>query len=215
MRRVEACFGPANLWNKDEETLEIMRADAGYQEIVLHEYGHAVMQKASYKRIEVMGCNPHGPKRMTSPSCAWVEGWADFFVLYVRYPPSTPDPEFFKSIDAEDYSSPITGANGYLDEGRVMAGLWDLYDTHNDDDTLPEYGQPDYSDQNKSSPVSMSTMLEAMDGADVQGPEASVRAYIKRLLKCGYGVTCEPVNASTTLDIANLNWLMKPATSNR
>lgn len=211
MPYVKTCFGPDNLWKSREEYLQIRSVDASEPDIVNHEYGHAVMQKASGQILALTGCQPHGMRRVESPSCAWVEGWANFFALFARYGRDAAAPVIFKMDgNMEDYYSPAVGLDGYKDEGRVAAALWDLYDVHNDSNWQATFGQQPFTDSNANNPVSMTTMLEALNGADVDTSSGTIRLFIQRLLLCSNGVSCPPVDRSTTVATANFNWLLRP-----
>ncbi len=209
MTHVNVCIskdGDGNAWLPREGYLRLNASDVTYPDIVNHEYGHAVMQAAAKQIVTTQRCNPHGMKRATNPSCAWVEGWASFFAIYARFPRDAANPVIFNGDSMEAYSSSVFGRDGYSDEGRVAAALWDLYDTHDDSSTDPTYGQSNYSDSNSGSPINMSWMLQSMNGADVDSSSGTIRTYVSRLLQ-NPNVSQKASTAATS--IMSYNWVAR------
>lgn len=112
-------------------SLELTNAMAW--DIVLHELGHAVMHGAM--RAQSAG-GAHKIDGCYSPALAWSEGWATFFAAAVRLSRGDADAKFEYLVPRR---APIRLENvpedvcrGQTNEWRVAAGLWDLYDTHQD-----------------------------------------------------------------------------------
>lgn len=112
-------------------SLELTNAMAW--DVVLHELGHAVMHGSM--RAESAG-GQHKIDGCYSPALAWSEGWATFFAAAVRLPRGDADAKFEYLVPRR---APIRLENvpedvcrGQSNEWRVAAGLWDLYDTHED-----------------------------------------------------------------------------------
>jgi hypothetical protein len=88
-------------------------------EVILHEYGHFIMDKMAELPSFSQGDDRH----------FWVEGWAQFFQAPIRHHLGYPDPEVY----------PETGSNletwrniqdEYMTVGSI---LWDIYDQTDDD----------------------------------------------------------------------------------
>ena len=105
--------------------------DPVYPSTMRHEYGHHIM--ASTSGIPpITSCNPHYFNRVSSESCAWVEGWANFVAALVADSHVTHRGSM--SFDAE-----VPGTNGEFGlyaaehgadvEARVTGVLWDIHDS--------------------------------------------------------------------------------------
>ncbi|MBN1582574.1 MAG: VWA domain-containing protein, partial [Anaerolineae bacterium] len=117
-------------------------------DILLHEYGHFVMDKYAhdkslggthrwtstydnYFRTRPRG-QDGGPLILEqSKQLAWSEGWAHFFSCAVRNDPHLVDntKSTHSSVDLE---SPGPTARGSDNEGAVAGALWDVFDAHSD-----------------------------------------------------------------------------------
>jgi hypothetical protein len=91
-----------------------------------HEHGHAYHEKALGGIPSVTNCNPHYLSGASSLSCAYVEGWADFFAGFVRG-------DLLVATDGSDYkfehnSYYTASADGSKIEGPVAAFFYDLVD---------------------------------------------------------------------------------------
>ena len=123
--------GGADYFTPGEWTLHL--TDPAAWDVVLHELGHAVMDGAMDARTsggehKIDGCYSEG--------LAWSEGWASFFAAAVRLSPDDPDAKFEFMVPRR---APIRVENvpddvcrGTASEWRVFAGLWDLYNRHDD-----------------------------------------------------------------------------------
>lgn len=102
-------------------------------DVVLHELGHAVMDGAMDARTSG---GSHKIDECYSDGLAWSEGWASFFAAAVHLSPDDADAKFEFMVPRR---APIRVENvpadvcpGPASEWRVFAGLWDLYDRHDD-----------------------------------------------------------------------------------
>jgi len=98
--------------------------------VVIHEYGHGVMYTVYGNWFPDTNCpSPHYMNRESHENCAWTEGWADFFAIWVQGDPTYRWPSG-ASLNLE---TPTWGtANwdaGEKVEGRVAGALWDIVDT--------------------------------------------------------------------------------------
>jgi hypothetical protein len=95
----------------------------------MHEMGHIVMGYVYNGYWPPVNCPPgHGIGDVSEPSCAWTEGWADFWPLVVNN-----DPIYqWAGGGWENLESPTWATQGDQVEGRVAGSLWDLIDTPND-----------------------------------------------------------------------------------
>jgi hypothetical protein len=93
---------------------------------IIHEYGHAVMEIAYGLYPTVTGCFPHYYGLVTTTSCAWTEGWADYFQAWIR---DTGNYVFRDGTTIVNFESLALGALGPASESAVAAALWDIYDS--------------------------------------------------------------------------------------
>jgi hypothetical protein len=143
----QSCYLPDLVFLREE--------DGRNPGIILHEFGHFVMDHFPgyhISRVEIdTGILPlpfplspsypyvfaacastlwnHDPKRHTSPSCAWSEGWASFLGVALKgWDPNSDlwieDPFGFPDFPHPDPDHP-TNADS---EWAVAAALWDLFD---------------------------------------------------------------------------------------
>jgi|APSaa5957512535_1039671.scaffolds.fasta_scaffold10391_1 plastocyanin len=148
-------------------------ADANDPILILHEYGHHIMNIA-YSRVN--SSNGYDPDEMrcfashstyrvffdenhsSSPRCAWIEGWASFVPLIVNGNPDYYQSEAGFGIDYEtglgthgtvilwdDESSTNIGVDSAAIEGRVTSVLWDIFDSNIDTVSSNRMGQDIYS----------------------------------------------------------------------
>jgi len=97
---------------------------------VVHEIGHALMDDVYDDAFpSTAGCPLiHPPEQATTATCAWIEGWADYFAL------ATYHTSVFVSTGGgtRDFEFPSWGtsgiANGDITQTRVVGALWDLTD---------------------------------------------------------------------------------------
>ncbi len=151
-------------------------------DIVIHEYGHFLMESA-YPAGNVSPGGGHGFNDTTQDArLAWSEGWATGFMLSVcndgQYnwdEGTTEDPGEWPTCTTQNdaggrqierYSN-STNRIGEQQEGRVAAAILDFIDAANDDNGGTEdRGRNDRSDDNTPSRVSLSTIYnEVMWGS--------------------------------------------------
>ncbi len=109
--------------------------------LVLHEYGHHVQQKVYEKQGTYLPpCSKHTFVSTTSDSCAWAEGWAWFFALWILDSSQiltgfSFDPINFeknKYLFGKSTEKSFPSEDMKTSEGSVAATLWDIYDTTNE-----------------------------------------------------------------------------------
>ena len=123
--------GGSDYFSPGEWTLHL--TDPMSWDVVLHELGHAVMNGA-------MSTNTSGGSHKIdecySEGLAWSEGWASFFAAAVRLSPDDADAKFEFMVPRRApirvENVPADVCKGSASEWRVFAGLWDLYDRHED-----------------------------------------------------------------------------------
>ncbi len=100
-------------------------------DVVLHEMGHAVMWNVydEYWPLScwdyfVSGCYNHVMYEAFGAECAWTEGWANFWAIYVKGSPYL----FGYNLENKDWDTPDWD-DGDEVEGRVAGALWDLVDS--------------------------------------------------------------------------------------
>ncbi len=121
----------------------LTESDGSDPSIILHEFGHFVMDHFPGYQVNVPPFGPlpytflacarngfnHDPNKHTSPSCAWSEGWASFLAAALLNDPMALDkdletPRVEDGFPTRDVDHP-TNADS---EWAVGAALWDLYD---------------------------------------------------------------------------------------
>lgn len=172
-----SCFDPV------EQIVRIRsEANAG-PDVILHEYGHALMHRAFGTSL------PGGIHSIADveqdPGLAYSEGWATAFALSVcpdgRYTTyegvnegvdewpicamnfdAGEEIELFSHDDSTDQpDTDLSDDNriGVLHEGRIAAAITDLLDAPDDDNNTDEdRGQSGYEDANQNDPISLATI---------------------------------------------------------
>jgi hypothetical protein len=105
------------------DAIKIDMSSPYLKEAVLHEYGHSVMDglyEDNMPQTESECSTGHAPGDSIGPGCAWVEGWAEFFSMWVVYGDTVAG-----TFDLETPSGSISGSD---DEGAVAASLLDIWD---------------------------------------------------------------------------------------
>jgi len=105
--------------------IHIKDGDGWEERIVLHEYGHFVMEKyADFwppdSKLD------HDYDQAYDPEHAWVEGWAHFFSAAVRHWAGYPKADYTENRPIE------TNYPGDSVEAAVAGVLWDIYDSDNE-----------------------------------------------------------------------------------
>lgn len=109
----------------------IARNHAHQYDVVTHETGHILMQ--AHSAIPAGSGGRHRIDMAYTRQLAWAEGWATFYaacVLFGRGDAEARMPFFAGGVSVEHV--PVNFAEGDMNEMRVAAALWDLYDTHAD-----------------------------------------------------------------------------------
>lgn len=108
-----------------------------YWDVVGHELGHAIYDMAD---IGAWGGGSHRIDECYSNALALSEGWASFFSAWVSVELSDPDAKFEYMVkrraplEIEHVPSDVCTGTG--NEWRVYTFLWDIIDTHQDNETL-------------------------------------------------------------------------------
>jgi Transthyretin-like family len=126
-----------------------------------HEYGHAVMY-AAYGSIPGEG-GIHEFCAAASAGLAWSEGFATYYGLVAGLGNGTMHWSVGDAgMSIELYSCHLRDMS--IDEGRVAAGLWDLYDSANDSNGGdPDLGANNYSDANSGAQlVPFNTLVDTL-----------------------------------------------------
>lgn len=163
--RVTICtsHGPIR-YSPKTKIIYIPGSKADSPDAVNHEYGHAIMDQYIPVPLISTCSESHKLGVATSEQCAFVEGWADFFSIFGKANRNAALVTIFNIAEMEKYFSTLTYSSALKDEGRVAAGLWDLYDTHNDSNISgnPDFGSLYYTDNNSAYPVSLKNFIQAL-----------------------------------------------------
>lgn len=165
--QAKVCVGASKVgYNPKFKVIQITTQIADSPDSINHEYGHAIMAQFLPVAIISTCSHAHMLGTATSPQCAFVEGWADFFSIYGKAARGATSVEIFNNKEMERYSAGVVYAEALRDEGRVAAGFWDLYDVHNDRNgsTDPQFGYPrdQYEDSNANAPIAMKDLINAL-----------------------------------------------------
>ncbi|MCA9422316.1 MAG: hypothetical protein KC592_14930, partial [Nitrospira sp.] len=166
-------------WDVADERVDIAAGHADIPDLILHEYGHALMHYA-------FGGNPispGGPHTWNEPfqdtGLAFSEGWASAFALSV-----CPDGQYTEDEGPDEgpgdwptctnQTQPDIGVNiegfilagsrlGEQNEGRVAAAINDILDAWNDDNVVSgipneDRGRTVYEDANAADRISLATI---------------------------------------------------------
>ncbi len=129
---VNLCW-PEGATNYDFSNVNITDGDEVAEDVVLHEYGHAIMHNAydnNYWPANAVGPHTFCDTTPQHRNLAFTEGWATFVALSVN-PDGVYDSASW-SWDLENNS--CTNANGKRDETMVAAGIIDMRDSASDGD---------------------------------------------------------------------------------
>ncbi|NGY62535.1 hypothetical protein G7043_26790 [Lentzea sp. NEAU-D13] len=126
-------YNPANnhyLPNSDEVHLRANAPD--FRSIVVHELGHAVMDDVYNDNFPNANCpSPHFINGESGASCAWSEGFPDWYQAAVFNDHEYRGDGFTVELENVTWGEP-NWANGDGVEGRVAGALLDLADAHNE-----------------------------------------------------------------------------------
>ncbi len=116
--------------------------DARIPDVILHEYGHFVLSEYTGSLDIITACIQQGfihyAWRESNKTCAWSEGWADFYEMAVQNDPD------YKGADHEDVSSQLDqvqrlGGNPEAYENIVAAVLWDIFDSASSSESFDDF----------------------------------------------------------------------------
>ncbi|MBI1662009.1 MAG: hypothetical protein IS860_00595 [Nitrosopumilus sp.] len=109
---------------------------------IYHEYGHLVMDtiygsmpNTNPNNLDPSPCAIHSPNIGEEAGCAWAEGWAEFFTIWVA-----DSATFAYGYDFEDRTT-IFGSweSGENVEGNIAGMLWDIVDGTGEQDANDEF----------------------------------------------------------------------------
>ncbi len=127
---VNLCW-PEGATNYDFSNVNVTDGDEVAEDVVLHEYGHAIMHNAynnSYWPANAVGPHTFCDTTPQNQNLSFTEGWATFVALSVN-PDGVYDSASW-SWDLENNS--CSNAEGKRDETMVAAGLIDMRDSASD-----------------------------------------------------------------------------------
>lgn len=108
-------------------SVDLLAGDRWDEDVILHEYGHFVMDKTYPVFPPSPNCSPHYWGQTSSDGCAWVEGWADFLQGAIQGHDDYVDTE--NQVIHYHLEPPVPIVDGDTDEGAVAASLWDIFDS--------------------------------------------------------------------------------------
>lgn len=111
----------------DGYAIHLLAEDRWDGDVILHEFGHFVMDKIYVVYPSTPNCNPHFWGYHSSRGCAWSEGWATFLEAAIQGRPTYEDTEDQSLLFYLEPPDPE--AHHAEDEGAVCASLWDIFDT--------------------------------------------------------------------------------------
>lgn len=121
-------------YSLQENAVHLAAADPDANILVLHEFGHAMMDDLYEDDFPpVTNCSPHYINKTSSEGCAWTEGFATWYGVAVLGDPTFRWPGG-RTLDLEGptWGTP-TWDNGDTVEGRVLGSMIDLYDATNEE----------------------------------------------------------------------------------
>jgi hypothetical protein len=110
-------------------SIYLLAGDRWDPDVILHEFGHFVMYKIYGNTFPPSpNCNPHHWGSHSSLGCAWTEGWATFLQGAIQ------NDQYYDDTEDQtlhyDMEPPTPTAHHSLDEGAVLASLWDVFDAN-------------------------------------------------------------------------------------
>ena len=120
----------------------LLLSDAKSPDVALHEYGHFVLSEYIGSLDVITACIEQGFKhylwRESNETCAWSEGWADFFEMAVQ---NDPDYRGNNHEDVDNHIDEIRrlGGNPKAYEDIVAAVLWDIFDSASPSENFDEF----------------------------------------------------------------------------
>lgn len=156
-------------------------------ETTVHEYGHAF----HYVAIDPWStyvCSPdgnHGPGAALTTSCAYIEGFANFFAARVinAVDGSSSNTDQLSQQRFEENNWRLIGHNGLLDEGMFAALLLDVVDGNSDDDGIP--GDDD------SMSLSLFELTQIMNRCRLWSPSTGLLSHSDQFVYCAVSSVAE------------------------
>ncbi len=105
-----------------------------FQDVTIHEYGHAIMYNAYNGESIPDAGGFHSPEDCYNQGLAWSEGWSHFLVCAVKNNGTIISP--FEPLNIEDI--PEYFCRDDINETRVAGALYDLWDNNNDGSDVNE-----------------------------------------------------------------------------
>jgi hypothetical protein len=106
--------------------IALVAGDRWDEDVILHEFGHFVMDMIYAIYPATPNCDPHYWGQHSSLGCAWSEGWATFLQGAIQNSPAYVDTE--DQTISFSMEPPDPTADHPEDEGAVSASLWDVFD---------------------------------------------------------------------------------------
>ena len=97
-------------------------------DVLLHEYGHFVMDHIYADYPDTPDCDPHYIGVHSSEGCAWSEGWAHFVSAAIQHDPIYTNVVSTTYTSTVNFENPSSTYHHIFDEGAVAAVLWDIFD---------------------------------------------------------------------------------------
>ena len=163
-------------WDPADEVVRIESGKNNSPDVILHEYGHALLFYA-FGGNSVAGGAHSFSDEVQDPGVAYGEGWATAFALSVcpdgyftwqeayyedaaEWPVCNVDYDYAEWIEGYCYPACVhSNREGWLHEGRVAAAITDFLDVPNDDnDGLEDRGRTGYEDANDSDRISLAAI---------------------------------------------------------
>jgi hypothetical protein len=121
---------PGSYYDTGSDQIHLQGTDRWDSDVILHEYGHFVMDQNWASFPPFPNCGWHFPGVNTSLGCAWIEGWANYIQAAIQDDPVYSDTEEQK-IEIDFENAPLAWDDP-RDEGSVTASLWDIHDPANE-----------------------------------------------------------------------------------
>jgi hypothetical protein len=125
--QASACYQTGN------DTIYLSADDPKFRNVVAHEAGHAVMDYSYHGAFPATtNCDPHFLWLKSSTTCAWTEGFADWFGAATYGSPFFDTGGFVFDLEAPTWGNPSWFQDGEDVEGRIAAALVDIVDGSNE-----------------------------------------------------------------------------------
>lgn len=212
---------PTACWDSGDEIVRIEAGQNDSPDVILHEYGHALMFYA-FGGFSIGGGAHSFNDIVQDPGVALSEGWATAFALSVcpdgtftfnedifetpdEWPACAVDFDFSEGIEGFRFPTVSTNRVGEHHEGRIAAAINDFLDADDDDNGGTESrGKNGYEDANANNRISLATIyLDHMVGYYFSD---FISFYAH--LRSGIGDAAQPL----TDEIMEYNWMSPPVT---